>query len=554
MTFEIARAHRRGFRNVGRSALERGRRASVLSVLHLSLLCLPSLLAPPSVQAQEMGDEPWFGLTLPPAFLPHSVPVLIGDRGPAPAVVPVGEEEFQDLEGERLKRDLETIVDFSRESREEREIGEGMIWGRITGFPSSRRTVEWSVEEFRDAGISDVELQEFDQDADAELWLPLSWEVRLLGSPAFGAGSRDVVLETAMPLAPTEIPEGGLTAPLIYVGKASAAEVEQMDVAGKIAVQHITPQGHMVFERSPAAPRARALMEAGAVAVFNVVDLPGNERVRDLSNCGGPCFNLGGRDGHFLASVLSAAAEAGITEAVRAEIRLETETFSGLSGVNGVAVIPGSELPDQTIVVNAHVDAWFDGAGDNGDGPAVMMGLARHFARPEHHPRRTLVFVASAGHHSPGLHGPRRFVAMNPDLVEDAVLFLNIEHVAQRNISPARSEFEDGYRRWVADAAEVPIVAGITNASPFLERLVRRGVERYGTNFVSEPNPMASGEGGGYRGRGVAVFTAMQAPPLYHTSGEVAEVVSAPGLERMARFLAFFIDEVDGAAGDEINP
>lgn len=540
-----------------RASVEAERSPFRLPFVWACLFLAVLLLVPGTLRAQSAPDGAWFGLTLPPDFVPHTVPVLIGERGPAPAVVPAGEEGHRHLEGEAIRRDLEAIVDFSRESREEAEVGDGMIWGRITGFPSSRRTVEWAVEELRAAGIGDVELQEFDQDGDAEFWLPLSWEVRLLGDPAFGPGSRDVVLETAMPLAPSEVPEGGLTAPLVYVGKASPAEIAAIDVEGKIAVQHITPQGHLVFERSPSVPRARALMEAGAVAVFNVIDLPGNERARDMSRCGGPCFNLGGRDGHFLASVLSAAAEEGVTEPVRARIQLESETFSGLSGANGVAVIPGTGsggVGDETIVINAHADAWFDGAGDNGDGLAVTLGLARHFARPEHRLRRTLVFVVSAGHHSPGLHGPRSFVSMNPELAENAVLFLNVEHVAQRNISPAREEFDDGYRKWVTDAVEVPIVAGITNASPFLEELVVRGVDRYGTNFVSEPNPMASGEGGGYRNRGVAVFTAMQAPPLYHTSGEVVEVVSTPGLERMARFLAFFVREADGAPANEINP
>ena len=33
----------------------------------------------------------------------------------------------------------------------------------------------------------------------------------------------------------------------------------------------------------------------------------------------------------------------------------------------------------------------------------------------------------------------------------------------------------------------------------------------------------------------------MQAPPLYHTTGEVLDVISAPGLERIARFLASFV-------------
>ncbi len=65
---------------------------------------------------------------------------------------------------------------------------------------------------------------------------------------------------------------------------------------------------------------------------------------------------------------------------------------------------------------------------------------------------------------------------------------------------------------------------------------------------------MASGEGGGYRQLGVAIVTTMQAPPLYHTSGEVVEVISTPGLERIARFLAFFLKQVDQAPSRLINP
>ncbi len=49
------------------------------------------------------------------------------------------------------------------------------------------------------------------------------------------------------------------------------------------------------------------------------------------------------------------------------------------------------------------------------------------------------------------------------------------------------------------DSHEAPIVAGITNLAPFLEGLVEPGIQRYGTNLVSGPNTMASGEGGTYR-------------------------------------------------------
>jgi hypothetical protein len=139
-------------------------------------------------------------------------------------------------------------------------------------------------------------------------------------------------------------------------------------------------------------------------------------------------------------------------------------------------VVPGKS--DEVIILNAHVDGWFDGAGDNADGLAVLVSLARHFAKAENRPERTLVFVASAGHHSPGMNGPRNFVASNPDLAKRTVMMVNIEHVAQRNFSPARSTASDGYRQALADTGEAPIYAGITNRAPFLDGLVQQGVAR----------------------------------------------------------------------------
>jgi ankyrin repeat protein len=75
---------------------------------------------------------------------------------------------------------------------------------------------------------------------------------------------------------------------------------------------------------------------------------------------------VGGRDGLFLESMLSKAAEAGLLDTVQAEVLLEAAFYSNLIAENGIAVLPGRES-DEIIVLNAHVDAWFDGAGDNGD-------------------------------------------------------------------------------------------------------------------------------------------------------------------------------------------
>jgi hypothetical protein len=131
---------------------------------------------------------------------------------------------------------------------------------------------------------------------------------------------------------------------------------------------------------------------------------------------------------------------------------------------------------------------------------------------------------------------------------------LNIEHVAQRNFSPSRNVAADGYREAIADSGEAPITPGIANKSAYLDSLFDQGVLRYGVNFVSDRSAMQSGETGGFQGMKGAKLTIMQAPPLYHTTGEVLGVISTPGLERIARFFAYFIKEVDKASASQINP
>ncbi len=521
------------------------RTAAALLLVSLALPASAQDTVAPAPAARK--DGPWFGLTLPPRA-GEAPAVRVGPRAPRP----VTDSPADELNGASLKRDLDTIVGIAQAARASKEIGSGQMWGRIAGFPSSDRTVAWALDQFRAAGITDIRTQTIEQDGKSALWLPLSWKVTLIGDAAFGAGSNDVVLESALPVGPSHIPGGTLTAPLIYVGTASPAVLQHIDVKGKIAVQLIVPQGHMMFERGAVDSRAEALVKRGAAGVFNLVRLPGNELSRDFTDCGNPCVNIGGRDGLFLESVLDRAAAAGAGNALRARVDLQTNTFRGLKANNGVAVIAGKS--DEAIVLNAHVDGWFDGAGDNGDGLAVLVALARHFAKPANRPQRTLVFVASAGHHTPGINGPRSFVTMNPALAKNAVMLVNIEHVAQRNFSAARTVAADGYRDAVADSGEAPIAVGVTNNSPFLQELIDGGPARFGVNFISERATFQSGETGGWATLKVAKVSVMQAPPLYHTTGEVLDVISTPGLERMARFLASFVAAVDRAPAAHINP
>jgi hypothetical protein len=524
---------------------------------------MATLTAPLPAQSPPAANaRPWFGLPVPQAVKAGPA-VQVGARLPRPVALQPGEAAASELAGAAIKADVATIVNFATEARVRKELGGDQMWGRVSGFPASAETVRWAADQFRAAGITDVRVQPVAQTAGASLWLPLSWRVTLLGDAAFGAGSGDMVLESALPVAPSQVPGGSMIAPLVYVGSGSRAVLDHLDVKGKIAVQLIVPQGHMLFERQAVDDRSGELIRRGAAGVFNLVRLPGNELSRDFSDCGNPCFNIGGRDGWFLERVFDRAAQAGVADKLRVRIELQSKASAGLTAENAVAVIPGREpslaivaekQAGEAIVLNAHADGWFDGAGDNADGLAVLVALARHFARPANRLARTLVLVASAGHHTPGLNGPRAFVNTNRELAHAAVMLVNIEHVAQRNFSPARTTASDGYREAVADSGEAPIAVGVTNGSPLLQDIIDRGPARYGVNFISERSTFQSGETGGWAALNVAKVSVMQAPPLYHTTGEVLEVISEPGLERIARFLADFVNAADRASRSQLNP
>ncbi len=201
----------------------------LLLIMVVSPVALAQDDGPPGRSAPGSGTTAWFGLPLPPK--PGSVPaVASGARGPRPVRLPPGESAFPELQAAPIRADLEQLVAIAKESQTTREIGTGQLWGRISGFPSGVKTVKWAADAFRRAGISDVKLQPITQDTSTSFWVPLSWQVKILGDAAFGAGSGDVVLESAMPLAPSDIPGGTLTAPLVYVGNGSPALLDRVEL------------------------------------------------------------------------------------------------------------------------------------------------------------------------------------------------------------------------------------------------------------------------------------------------------------------------------------
>ncbi len=132
----------------------------------------------------------------------------------------------------------------------------------------------------------------------------------------------------------------------VYVGAASPAVLQHIDVKGKSRCSYRPAGPHAVRARRRRFARG-GLVKRGAIGVFNLVRLPGNELSRDFSDCGNPCFNIGGRDGLFLESILDRAAQAGIAGQDSRPHRIATQTYRSLKASNGVAIIRGLQTSDR---------------------------------------------------------------------------------------------------------------------------------------------------------------------------------------------------------------
>src|SRR5690606_27677665 len=122
----------------------------------------------------------------------------------------------------------------------------------------------------------------------------------------------------------------------------------------------------------------------------------------------------------------------------RLRITADAEFLGEVPVFNTIATIPGSEKPDEYIVLSAHFDSWdgSSGATDNGTGTITMLEAMRILKEVYPQPKRTII----AGHwggEEQGLNGSRAFAADHPEIVEGLQVLLNQDNGTGRvsNIS-----------------------------------------------------------------------------------------------------------------------
>ncbi len=93
---------------------------------------------------------------------------------------------------------------------------------------------------------------------------------------------------------------------------------------------------------------------------------------------------------------------------------------------NVIATLPGTELPDEYVILGAHLDSWAGatGATDNGTGTLTMLEAARILSQAYPHPRRTII-IGHWGGEEEGTIGSEVFADDHPDVMAGAQVVFN---------------------------------------------------------------------------------------------------------------------------------
>ena len=98
---------------------------------------------------------------------------------------------------------------------------------------------------------------------------------------------------------------------------------------------------------------------------------------------------------------------------------------------NVIADIPGTDLPDEYVIVGAHLDSAPQGPGatDNGTGVAAVMEASRILAATGVKPRRTIRFLLFGGEEV-GLVGSKGYLETHPEIMSKVSAVYNMDHGA----------------------------------------------------------------------------------------------------------------------------
>jgi len=249
-------------------------------------------------------------------------------------------------------------------------------------------------------------------------------------TPVFASCTIRKPVNKSLPCVPAEHSKNGLIeGELIYVGEGWKKDFDALTNAGS------TFKDKIVIARTNrpyrVCPEASKLGAKGAIIIsdspFNTIrqiaSQMGYEKGEDLNDFGAsiPAVVISRESGEYVLS-LATSQTVEVTIEHRSTVELK-------KSYNIIGYIPGSEKPEQQVIIGAHYDTQLEieGAWDNGSGCAALLEIMRVCASTK--PKRTMVFCAFGGEEI-GLFGSTNFVQRRGDNLNKILCYINLDSVS----------------------------------------------------------------------------------------------------------------------------
>jgi len=307
------------------------------------------------------------------------------------------------------------------------------IGPRLSGSAQYMHAAEYVAQQLRRDGLL-VRLEI----AKVPHWVRGEETAALVTFPGMAPGTTQRLAVTALG-GSVATPPPGLTAPVVVVRNFDElASLGREKVAGRIVVfaarfdRRLAEVGFAqdAYGQAAAYRRVGASAAGRLGAVASLVRSAGGAEYR-LPHTGGMAYEI---DAPKIPAGALAAEDADLVArlAAQGEVRLHLvltpRQEPDADAVNVVADLPGTEYPDQVVIVSAHLDSWDLGTGaiDDASGVGAAMAVGHLAVQMGLRPRRTIRVIAWANEEN-GVRGGQAYVAAHQAELGDHVGAIEID-------------------------------------------------------------------------------------------------------------------------------
>jgi len=294
------------------------------------------------------------------------------------------------------------------------------IGGRVTGSEANKKSVDWGLKKFQDAGLS-AHKEAFEMPG---LWLENESKASIRGAISF---EPKIVARCFSPATPSE----GDEAELVDGGMGTAEDFKRLGTAAKdkyllIETGELLDVAGLFAEYAANQGIEQLAKEAGVKGLVYMSSRP--KRL---------LFTYFASQGYENQLILATMAREDAQRCMRSlrkgdkltlRLFLDLEIGGSYESHNVIAEIKGSEKPEEIILIGSHLDSWGlgTGANDNGCNVGLMIDIARQMKKLGIQPKRSIRFALWNGEEQ-GYLGSYGYVKAHQKELDKHIMTMSVD-------------------------------------------------------------------------------------------------------------------------------